>query len=93
MSSAPAALDLLAPGELFGHASMLSGLPPGFAARAPAAAALAPRKHAPDPADQPVASLIREGPLLCGLVVEHDGEHRGRLDLKRGGLLPATGSS
>src|SRR3954469_7835994 len=25
-------LDLLAPGELFGHASMLSGLPTGFAA-------------------------------------------------------------
>jgi CBS domain-containing protein len=27
-------LDLLGPGELFGHASMLSGLPPGFEARA-----------------------------------------------------------
>jgi CBS domain-containing protein len=27
-------LGLLAPGELFGHASMLSRLPPGFAARA-----------------------------------------------------------
>ncbi len=27
-------LDLLGPGELFGHSSMLSGLPPGFAARA-----------------------------------------------------------
>ncbi len=27
-------LDLLGTGELFGHASMLSGLPPGFAARA-----------------------------------------------------------
>ena len=27
-------LDVLGPGELFGHASMLSGLPPGFAARA-----------------------------------------------------------
>jgi CBS domain-containing protein len=27
-------LDLLTPGELFGHASMLSGLPVGFAARA-----------------------------------------------------------
>lgn len=26
-------LDLLGPGELFGHASMLSGLPPGFTAR------------------------------------------------------------
>ena len=25
-------LDLLGPGELFGHSSMLSGLPPGFAA-------------------------------------------------------------
>ena len=29
-------LDLLGPGELFGHASMLSGLPTGFEARAPA---------------------------------------------------------
>jgi CBS domain-containing protein len=27
-------LDLMAPGEMFGHASMLSGLPPGFEARA-----------------------------------------------------------
>jgi CBS domain-containing protein len=27
-------LDVLGPGELFGHASMLSGLPPGFVARA-----------------------------------------------------------
>ena len=27
-------LDMLGPGELFGHASMLSGLPPGFTARA-----------------------------------------------------------
>ncbi len=27
-------LDMLGVGELFGHASMLSGLPPGFAARA-----------------------------------------------------------
>ena len=94
-------LDLLGPGELFGHASMLSGLPPGFAARAqedtlcyriPAevargvlarpesvgfvarsllevqtrlSAALAPRAPAPDPANQPVAALIRDPPLLC----------------------------
>jgi CBS domain-containing protein len=94
-------LDLLAPGELFGHASMLSGLPPGFAARAhedtlcyripeevarsvlarpesvgfvarsllemheQSAAALAPRRPAPDPANQPVAALIREPTLLC----------------------------
>ena len=28
--------------------------------------------------------------FLRGLVVEHDGEHRGRLDLKRGGLLPVV---
>jgi CBS domain-containing protein len=27
-------LDLIGPGEIFGHASMLSGLPPGFEARA-----------------------------------------------------------
>ncbi len=94
-------LDLLGPGELFGHASMLSGLPPGFAARAQedtlcyrippdvARAALArpesvgfvarsllemqtqtslvlmPRKPAPDPANQPVAALVRDPPLLC----------------------------
>jgi CBS domain-containing protein len=94
-------LDLLGPGEQFGHASMLSGLPPGFAARAqedtlcyriPAEVArtvltrpesvgfvarsllamrsrfpamLAPRGPAPDPASQPVATLIRDPPLLC----------------------------
>ncbi len=94
-------LDLLGPGELFGHASMLSGLPPGFAARAaedtlcyriPEALArgvlarpesvgflarsllevqersetvLGPRVPAPDPANQPVAALIRDPPLLC----------------------------
>src|SRR5271170_8137984 len=28
--------------------------------------------------------------FLRGLVVEHDGEHRGRLDLKNGGLLPVV---
>ena len=28
--------------------------------------------------------------FLRGLVVEHSGEHRGRLDLKRGGLLPVV---
>jgi CBS domain-containing protein len=28
--------------------------------------------------------------FLRGLVVEHDGEHRGRLDLKHGGLLPVV---
>jgi CBS domain-containing protein len=93
-------LDLLAPGELFGHASMLSGLPPGFAARAhedtlcyripqeiaramlarpesvgflarsllemhTSSAAPASRGPAPDPANQPVATLIRAPPLLC----------------------------
>jgi len=94
-------LDLLGPGELFGHASMLSGLPPGFTARAHedtlcyripeevaravlarpesvgfvarsllemhahTPTALAPRKPAPDPANQPVAALIRDPPLLC----------------------------
>lgn len=95
------ALDMLGAGELFGHASMLSGLPPGFSARAhedtlcyripeevaraalaqPASvgfvarslpamhdagpAGLAPRAPAPDPANQPVAALIRDPPLLC----------------------------
>ncbi len=94
-------LDLLVPGELFGHASMLSGLPPGFAAcaqedtlcyRIPAQVARdvlarpesvrfvarsllemnertpgppAARRPPPDPANQPVASLIRDPPLLC----------------------------
>lgn len=94
-------LDLLHPGELFGQASMLSGLPPGFAARAhedtlcyriprdvarsvlarpesvgfvarsllemsaKTPVALAPRKPAPDPSNQPVAALIREPPLVC----------------------------
>ena len=28
--------------------------------------------------------------FLRGLVVEHDGEHRGRLDIKNGGLLPVV---
>ena len=28
--------------------------------------------------------------FLRGLVVEHDGEHRGQLDLKQGGLLPVV---
>jgi CBS domain-containing protein len=28
--------------------------------------------------------------FLRGIVVEHDGEHRGRLDLKHGGLLPVV---
>ncbi len=94
-------LDLLGVGELFGHASMLSGLPPGFAARAhedtlcyripeqvarealarpesvdflarsllamhtPQAGALGTRKPAPDPANRPVAALIRDPPVTC----------------------------
>jgi CBS domain-containing protein len=94
-------LDLLGPGELFGHASMLSGLPPGFTARAQedtlcyripqevardalarpqsvgfvarsllemhaqVPATLAARSPAPDTANQPVAALIRDSPLLC----------------------------
>ncbi len=94
-------LDLLGPGEMFGQASMLSGLPPGFAARAQEDTlcyrmpqgiarevlarpeslgfvarsllemrahlppALADRGPAPDPANQPVAALIRDPPLLC----------------------------
>jgi CBS domain-containing protein len=92
-------LDLLGEGELFGHASMLSGLPTGFEARAiedtlcyriPADAALEPLA-APaglryvarslleraelvdtpgaserDPAHQPVGSLLRSRPVVCG---------------------------
>ena len=93
-------LDLMGPGELFGHASMLSGLPPGFEARAAedtlcysieadiASEALAKpagvrymarslleasaelagvaTERQPDPAHQPVGSLIRSSPLICG---------------------------
>jgi CBS domain-containing protein len=92
-------LDLLSDGELFGHASMLSGLPTGFEARAaedtlcyrigaesarellgaPAglryvarsmldewAEGTATAEYAPpDPAYQPVSSLIRDEPLIC----------------------------
>jgi CBS domain-containing protein len=95
-------LDPLGADELFGQASMLSGLPPGFAARAhedtlcyripegvaravlarpesvgflarsllamrlapPALAAT--RGSPPDPANTPVAELIRDPPALCG---------------------------
>jgi CBS domain-containing protein len=94
-------LDMLGCGELFGHASMLSGLPPGFTARAhedtlcyriPEAVArltlarpssvtfvarslLAMGSMLPshvslasvpaDPANQPVAELVRAPALLC----------------------------
>jgi len=91
-------LDLLGPGELFGHASMLSGLPTGFEARAaedtrcyriPAdvvgallarpdflrfiarsilsgRAAAGPERAPPvDPVQCRVAALIRTPPLLC----------------------------
>jgi CBS domain-containing protein len=90
-------LDLLGVGELFGQASMLSGLPTGFTARAhgdttclriPADVArstlgrpealrflsrslldrgrLEPRREeAVDPADQPVASLVRRPLVVC----------------------------
>jgi CBS domain-containing protein len=93
-------LDLLGPGELFGHASMLSGLPTGFEARAaedtlcyrigaevarellaaPAGVrfvtrslleawgegvASADREAAPDPAEQPVGTLLRGKGVVC----------------------------
>ncbi len=93
-------LDLLGPGELFGHASMLSGLPPGFTARAQedtlcyrfpesvarsvlarpesvgfvarSLLAMSAAEHARlaehlavDPAEQPVAALIRGAPVVC----------------------------
>ena len=92
-------LDLLGQGELFGHASMLSGLPTGFEARAaedtltyriPAEVAREPlaapaglrfvtrsllersfdvvepaRESAPDPAQQPVGSLVRDAAVIC----------------------------
>lgn len=93
-------LDLLGMGELFGHASMLSGLPTGFETRAaedtlcyrigaemarellaaPAglryvtrslleqwseAAAAVVDHEAPDPASQPVGTLLRGKPVIC----------------------------
>ena len=100
-------LDMLGAGELFGHASMLSGLPPGFAARAhedtlcyripeqvartvlarpesvgfvarsllemkaTVPAALALRRPAADPTNQPVAALIRDPPVLCSPETTH----------------------
>jgi CBS domain-containing protein len=94
-------LDLLGEGELFGHASMLSGLPTGFEARAaedtlcyriPAEVAQEPLSRpaglrfvarsllerwaeaaggavsepAVDPPFQPVGTLIRSDPVVCG---------------------------
>jgi len=94
-------LDLLGEGELFGHASMLSGLPPGFEARAgedtvcyriPAGVAQEPLSRPAglryvarsllgsrggpdaataahglvDPPLQPVGSLLRAEPVVCG---------------------------
>jgi CBS domain-containing protein len=93
-------LDLLGAGELFGHASMLSGLPTGFEARAaedtlcyrieaavarellgaPAGLrfvtrsllelwpdpATEDREPIPDPAHQPVETLLRSTPVVCG---------------------------
>ncbi len=92
-------LDLLGEGELFGQASMLSGMPTGFEARAaepsecyrvpadvarelvdaPAGLRFVARSlldtsaeiaglsvPARDPAHQPVSSLIRAKPVVCG---------------------------
>jgi CBS domain-containing protein len=93
-------LDLLGEGELFGHASMLSGYPTGFEARAAEdtqcyrigalvaesllsgpeglryvarsllgqAVAAGDRQPEPfqDPSNQPVGTLIRSPPIVCG---------------------------
>jgi CBS domain-containing protein len=80
-------LDLLGEGELFGHASMLSGFPTGFEARAaedtvcyriPADAAqglltapeglrfVARSLLERNLADQPVGTLLRGTPVVCG---------------------------
>ena len=72
-------LDLLGPGELFGQASMISGLPTGFEARAAQdtvcyripASVLRPLLARPpvsgvnDLPDSRVGALIRTSPLLC----------------------------
>ena len=61
-------LDLLGPGELFGHASMISGLPTGFEARAAEDTVLLPhprRRDAPaaGPAGRtPVRGAVDRGP-------------------------------
>jgi CBS domain-containing protein len=93
-------LDLLGEGELFGHASMLSGYPTGFEARAaedtqcyrigalvaesllsgpeglryvarsllglPVAAGDRQPEPFQDPSNQPVGTLIRSPPIVCG---------------------------
>ena len=74
-------LDILGPGDAFGHAAMLSGLPPGFEARAaedtlcyriPVAVArpLLDRARSrelrsADEARRPVATLIRAATVTC----------------------------
>ena len=73
-------LDLLGPGELFGHASMISGLPTGFEARAaedtvcyripadvmrPLLARADVLRFVADPVQSRVGTLIRTPPLLC----------------------------
>ena len=61
-------LDLLGPGELFGHASMISGLPTGFEARAAEDTVLLPhprRRDAPaagPPGCAPIRHAVDRGP-------------------------------
>ena len=93
-------LDVLAEGEVFGHGSLLSGLPPAFSARAtentlcyriaadearavlsapegvrfvarslleePTELHMLAREPAVNTADQPVGSLVRGEPAVCG---------------------------
>ena len=77
-------LDLLGPGDTFGHAAMLSGLPPGFEARA-AEDTLCYR--IPDTVARPLLDSARRRELAVGR--GEAGTPVGRLLRTRHGDLPA----
>jgi CBS domain-containing protein len=74
-------LDLLGPGDTFGHAAMLSGLPPGFQARA-AEDTLCYRL--PAVVARPLLERARDRELQVGL---HEPTHRPVADLIRSTTL------
>jgi len=78
-------LDLLGPGELFGHASMLSGLPTGFEARA-AEDTLCYRI----PADV-IGPLLARPDFLLHRPLDRRRPHRGRGARAAGRPGPAPG--